>query len=153
VTRSVPTAPSGVMLLVLSLLAAACGGQASDPTRQGGSPTTTAQTKAAGGEGLTVEFRSDPDPPRPGDNTFEVTVTQPDGAPVTDAKVTAVFSMPAMPAMNMPAMQSDASLAHVGGGTYRGEGQLSMDGTWNVVVSVARGAGPPATARFSIVAQ
>ncbi|MBI4487082.1 MAG: FixH family protein, partial [Acidobacteria bacterium] len=72
---------------------------------------------------------------------------------VTDAHVTAVFSMPPMPAMNMPAMRSDASLTHVGTGTYRGTGQLSMGGTWNVEVSIARGSGPPDTARFSIVAK
>jgi nitrogen fixation protein FixH len=105
------------------------------------------------GQRVRIEFRSDPDPPQSGDNTYQVTVRYPDGTPVTDADVTAVFSMPAMPAMNMPAMRSEASLTHVGDGTYRGTGQLSMGGTWNVVVSVARGIEPPDTARFSIVAK
>lgn len=121
-------------------LAAACG-------RDTGQPTV------AIGQRMTVEFRSEPDPPRTGENAYQVTVRQGDGTPVTDATVTAVFSMPAMPAMNMPAMRSDASLTHAGNGTYRGSGQLSMGGTWNVEVSVARGAEPPDTARFSIVAK
>jgi nitrogen fixation protein FixH len=95
-----------------------------------------------------------PDPPRSGDNTFEVTVKQPDGTPVSDASVTAVFSMPAMPAMNMPAMRSDASLTRVGNGTYRGTGQLSIGGTWNVLVSVSRGGAEPlGVKRFSVIAK
>jgi nitrogen fixation protein FixH len=90
-------------------------------------------------------------PQRP--NTYQVSVKLPDGTPVTEATVTAVFSMPPMPAMNMPAMRSDAAFTHVGNGTYRGTGQLSMSGTWNVEVSVARGTEPPDSARFSIVAE
>lgn len=128
-------------LLAIALAAAACGSQ------------TPQTTTVATGRGMRVEFRSEPDPPRPGDNTYQVTVRQPDGAPVTDAIVTAVFSMPAMHSMNMPAMRSDAPLTHVGNGTYRGTSQLSMGGTWNVVVSVARGTAPPETARFSVVAE
>jgi hypothetical protein len=49
-------------------------------------------------------------------------------------------------------MRSDAPLAHAGDGTYRGTGQLSMSGTWNVEVSVARGTEPPDSVRFSVVA-
>lgn len=125
--------------LLVVLGAAACGGE---------SPATVSS-----GQRVTVEFRSEPDPPRAGDNAYQVTVRQPDGTPVTDANVTAVFSMPAMPSMNMPAMRSDAALTHAGNGIYRGTGQLSMSGTWSVEVSVAQGTGPPDTARFSIVAK
>ncbi|MBI3050213.1 MAG: FixH family protein [Acidobacteria bacterium] len=85
------------LLLALALLAAACGRQASDPAPPRGGQTTAARTTAPDGQGLSVAFRSDPDPPRSSRNTFDVTVTQPDGTPVTDATVTAVFSMPAMP--------------------------------------------------------
>ena len=129
------------MLLAVAPAAAACGSQ------------TPQTTTVATGQGMRIEFRSEPDPPRPGDNTYQVTVRQPDGAPVTDATVTTLFSMPAMPSMNMPAMRSDAPLTHVGNGTYRGTGQLSMGGTWNVAVSVARGTAPPETARFTVVAK
>ena len=44
-------------------------------------------------EGGHDRLRSEPDPPKSGDNTIEVTVRQPDGSPITDAAVTAVFSM------------------------------------------------------------
>jgi Cu(I)/Ag(I) efflux system membrane fusion protein/cobalt-zinc-cadmium efflux system membrane fusion protein len=101
---------------------------------------------------LTVTFASRPDPPAEGENAFEVTVVGSDGSPVTDATVTTVFSMPAMPSMNMPAMRSDATLAHEGDGRYRGTGRLEMGGTWNVAVTVARGSEELGTRRFSVVA-
>ena len=130
----------------LALSAAACGRETSAPTPAG-------QPTVASGQRVNIEFRREPDPPQTGENSYQVTVRQPDGTPVTDATVTAVFSMPAMPSMNMPAMRSDASLTHGDNGTYRGTGQLSMGGTWNVVVSAAGDSGPPDTARFSIVAK
>jgi nitrogen fixation protein FixH len=136
------------MVTVVALAPVACGRDAGAP--EGANP---GQPTVATGQRVTVEFRSEPDPPQTGENAYQVTVRQPDGTPVTDAAVTAVFSMPPMPSMNMPAMRSDASLTHAGNGTYRGSGQLSMGGTWNVEVSVARGAEPPDTVRFSIVAQ
>ena len=80
-------------------------------------------------------------------------VRQPDGSPITDAAVTAVFSMPAMPAMNMPAMRAEAKLPHVEGGRYRGIGQLSMSGTWNVTVTATRDGEPIGRRSFSIVAK
>ena len=102
---------------------------------------------------MAIDFRSEPDPPKSGDNTIEVTVRQPDGTAITDAAVTAVFSMPAMPAMNMPAMRSETTLTHVEGGRYRGMGQLSMAGTWNVTVTATRAGEPIGRRSFSIVAK
>jgi hypothetical protein len=72
---------------------------------------------------------------------------------VTDATVTTVFSMPAMPSMNMPAMRSTATLAHDAAGRYRGTGQLSMGGTWNVTVTVSRGPDELGRKTFSIIAK
>ena len=100
-----------------------------------------------------MEFRSDPDPPASGENTFEVVVTEPDGSPVTDATVETVFSMPAMPSMNMPAMRTTSTLTHEGSGRYRGSGQLSMDGTWNVIVTASRGAEEIGRLNFSVIAR
>jgi nitrogen fixation protein FixH len=102
------------------------------------------------GAGMEIGFRAEAEPPRVGDNAFEVTVRK-DGAPLADATVTAVLSMPAMPSMNMPEMHSNATLATVGEGRYRGIGQLSMAGTWNVTVTVSRGAEELGTTRLSIV--
>jgi nitrogen fixation protein FixH len=103
------------------------------------------------GPGMAIEFRSGA-APASGDNTFEVTVSK-DGAPVTDATVTATFSMPAMPSMNMPEMHSTATLAPQGGGRYRGTGRLSMAGTWNVAVTVSRGGQEIGSHRLSIIAR
>ena len=61
--------------------------------------------------------------------------------------------MPAMPSMNMPAMRSDAPLSPQGGGVYRGTGQLSMSGTWNVDVAISRKATGLGRAKFSVVAK
>ena len=104
------------------------------------------------GEGMTIEFRSESDPPTSGDNAIEVTVRK-DGTPVADATVTAVFSMPAMPSMNMPEMHSDTVLTHQGNGRYRGTGRLTMAGTWNVVVKVSRGSEELGSHRLNVVAK
>ena len=141
---------AGVVAAVLNF---GCGqGQAPAPAGsiEGAKPASSAATSA---NGVAIEFHSQPDPPTSGDNTIEVTVRQPDGTAITDAAVTAVFSMPAMPAMNMPAMRSEAKLSHVEGGFYRGMGLLSMAGTWNVTVTATRDGEPVGRRSFSIVAK
>jgi len=133
-------------------LVAGCG---SSESRRFAGGTGQGQVIPAGNstDGLTITFASDPDPLSAGDNSLEVTVKQSDGAPVTDATVRMVFSMPAMPSMNMPAMRSDALLQHAADGRYRGTGQLPMGGTWNVAMTVARGAEELGTRWLSIVAK
>src|SRR5678815_737706 len=132
--------------LVVSILTLGCG-QGQAPAAGNAVPAATST------EGVTIDFSSEPDPPKSGDNTIEVTVRQPDGTAITDAMVTAVFSMPAMPAMNMPAMRAEATLSHVEGGRYQGMGQLSMSGTWNVTVTATRDGEPIGRRSFSIVAK
>ena len=141
--------------VLLSILSVGCG---SSQRASGNGTATTEQSPAAAPapgatEGVSIEFHSEPDPPKSGDNAIEVTVHQPDGAAVTDAAVTAVFTMPAMPAMNMPAMRAETTLTHVDGGRYRGNGQLSMAGTWNVTVTATRDGEPLGRRSFSIVAK
>lgn len=97
---------------------------------------TTGGAKAR--EQLEIVFRSQPDPPQTGDNTFEVTVKMPDGQPVADAEVSVTFFMAAMPSMSMPAMKSETKLAPAGNGVYRGAGQVMMAGRWDVTVTVSR---------------
>jgi hypothetical protein len=125
-------------------------------TRSAEAPPAGETTQGAGtttaGQGVVIEFQSEPDPPASGENSFEVVVTQ-GGAPVTDATVEAVFSMPAMPSMNMPAMRSTTALTHEGAGRYRGTGQLAMSGTWNVMVTASRGAQEVGRRNLSIVAK
>ena len=136
-----------VLLCVLSTVSlAACGGT-------GDVPADGRVIESEGSDGLTVTFASAPDPPAEGDNTIEVSVRGADGSPVTDATVTTVFSMPAMPSMNMPAMRSEATLAHESEGRYVGTRALEMGGTWNVAVTIARGQDAPITRHLTIVAQ
>jgi nitrogen fixation protein FixH len=101
---------------------------------------------------MDIGFRSESVPPIAGDNVFVVTVTK-DSTPVSDAAVTAVFSMPAMPSMNMPEMRSAVTLAPDGDGRYRGTGRLAMAGTWNVRVTVTRDSQELGTKSLSIVAK
>jgi len=113
----------------LALFTAACGG---------GQPSSESTEPAAPGQNAEVTFRSEPDPPRMGDNTLEVMVMS-GGQPVTDADVTVEFFMPAMPAMNMAEMRNTVPLKHEGGGMYRGAGNVMMAGNWDVTVMAMRG--------------
>jgi RND family efflux transporter MFP subunit len=88
---------------------------------------------------LSIELRTDPDPPRAGATAIEVTVGEDDRQAVEDATVSVLLFMPAMPSMDMPAMKSTAELSHVGGGTYRGTADVLMNGRWEVTVTVVRG--------------
>ncbi len=153
--------PSRVQRAYAAGLAMMCG-LAIGCTRSQEPATTTSQsagnaTQAAvpaaetgNSGGLNIGFKSNPDPPRNGDNAIEVTVTDRAGAPVTDAAVEAVFLMPPMPSMNMPAMRSAATLAHQGGGRYTGTAQMSMSGTWTTTITIARGGKQVATKRLSV---
>jgi hypothetical protein len=140
-------------VLVIVALAFGCGQGQAPATSGNEGPPQPASSAASSTDGVAIEFHSQPDPPKSGDNTIEVTVRLPDGTAITDAAVTAVFSMPAMPAMNMPAMRSEAKLSHVEGGLYRGMGLLSMAGTWNVTVTATRDGEPVGRRSFSIVAK
>ncbi len=102
---------------------------------------------------LQIDFRTDPDPPRNGDSGFEVTVKTPEGAPVEDAEVAVRLYMAPMPSMNMPAMKTDVALLHAGGGVYRGRGEISMMGKWDVSVTVTRGGERIGSRMLGIVAK
>lgn len=108
---------------------------------------------AAPGERLDISFRPQPDPPRTGENTFEVVVRDPSGQPIPDADVSVTFFMPAMPTMNMPAMRNQAKLPPAGGGVYRGSGQVIMAGRWDVTVDVSRGGQRLGSRQFAVVAR
>ena len=147
---------AGAMCLcgfALALAGCTSGGDSAAPAATTGGQTPPSSQPASAGQGLAIAFRSDPDPPTSGDSAYEVTVTQPDGSPVTDATVNVVFSMPAMPSMNMPGMRSEASLAHEGSGRYRGTGQLEMGGTWSVLVTVSRGTEEIGRRNLSVIAK
>ena len=138
---------SGVVAVLI--LAVGCGG-GGEPT---GAPTGQVLAPSGGSDGVVVTFGTEPSPPAKGDNQLVVTVAKSDGSAVTDGTVTAVFAMPAMPSMNMPALRTETALTHAGEGRYQGTGQLSMSGTWEVAITVRQGAQELATRRTSVVAR
>ena len=154
-TRRVAELTAWAWLVGFCLITASCSssGDAPPPIETIPRAASPAGQSSDAAQAVIIELRSQPDPPKSGDNTFDVTVSQPDGSPVIDATVTTVFSMPAMPSMNMPAMRSTATLAHEASGRYRGTGQLSMSGTWNVTVTVSHGVEEIGRKNFSIVAK
>jgi len=113
-------------------------------------PAGRATTPAAA---LDISFRPLSDPAKTGDNTFEVTVTEQSGAPVADAAVSVTLFMPAMPTMNMPAMRNETTLPSVGGGVYRGPGQVMMAGRWQATVTVTKGGQRLASKQFALAAK
>ena len=86
-----------------------------------------------------MTLRIDPDPPQGAkQNTLHVTLTDAAGKPVSDAQVRTNFTMPAMPAMNMPEMSNGAELKWTGS-DYVGPIQIMMAGGWNVRIEARRG--------------
>ncbi|MBI4486450.1 MAG: efflux RND transporter periplasmic adaptor subunit [Acidobacteria bacterium] len=115
-------------------------------------PQTGAPAGARPDDRLEIAFRSQPDPPRAGDNVFEVTVKDASG-PIADAEVSVTFFMAAMPSMNMPAMRSETKLTPAGGGLYRGAGQVMTPGRWDVTVNVSKGGQRLGSRQFVVVAR
>jgi RND family efflux transporter MFP subunit len=119
------------------------------PTGEGSAPAGA--DRAVGGQ-LDIVFRTVPDPPKMGENQLEATVRDARGTPVEDAEVSVEFFMPAMPTMNMPAMRSQAKLSPVGGGRYRGAGQVVIAGRWEATVTVTRGGQRLGSTQLPVVA-
>jgi len=98
-----------------------------------------AQTKTkAKLKGLDIMLMQ-PKETKTGANEFEVMVKGADGKPISDADVSVLFVMPAMPAMKMAEMRNDVKLKPSGPGMYMGSGNVMMAGKWNVTVSVKQG--------------
>jgi len=101
----------------------------------------------------TIEFTTEPAPPRKGNNTFRVKLTDANGAAISGAEVTVTFFMPAMPQMGMAAMRMSSTLNDKGKGIYEGNGVLESGGTWQVSVVVRRGGQVLGTKQFSVNAE
>lgn len=145
--KKISSACVSITIAALCLLVAACN-RAPDSSSAPGESAATAETG-----GFAIAFTSDPNPPRSGDNALDVTVKQADGGPVTDADVSVVFYMPAMPSMNMPEMRDTAMLEHVGEGRYRGTNHLVMAGTWNVTITISRAGEKLGGRKLSVIAK
>ncbi|MFA4917818.1 MAG: FixH family protein [Thermodesulfovibrionales bacterium] len=96
-----------------------------------------------------VQVSIDRNPPVVGVNNATITLKDKAGKNVTAAKVTLDYSMPPMP--GMPAMNYKAD-TELKGNEYRTKMDLSMAGTWNIVVKIDR-AGKKQKVKFSINAQ
>ena len=112
-----------------------------------------AQTTAAQKPKIDIMLMTKPDPPKMGDNTFEVMLKGADGKPIADADVSVMFFMAAMPAMKMPEMKNTVALKHVKDGTYAGTGKVMMAGTWDATVMVKRGGKDVASKKFPVAAK
>jgi Cu(I)/Ag(I) efflux system membrane fusion protein len=85
-----------------------------------------------------LTYRTDPDPVRGAAATkFYVQLTDADGKPIPDAKVTVTLVMPAMPAMNMPEMRAAVDLSW-NGKEYGGTVNIPMAGSWNTTIEATR---------------
>jgi len=93
-----------------------------------------------------VQITMDKNPPVVGENKMKIEIKDAAGNPVTDAKVDAAYSMPAMPGMPPMNYKADASLK---GKHYEAKLDLSMSGAWNVAVKISR-AGKAGTIKFNV---
>jgi Cu(I)/Ag(I) efflux system membrane fusion protein/cobalt-zinc-cadmium efflux system membrane fusion protein len=82
-----------------------------------------------------VEITTNPTPPRKGSNEVLITVRDSSGRQVTDAQVSVVFFMSAMPAMGMSAMRVEANATPKENGVYAATVNLESGGSWSVSVT------------------
>ncbi len=84
---------------------------------------------------VTVDFTSDPSPPRKGSNTLRVRLQTADGKPIAGAEVSVTFYMAAMPAMGMAAIRKQVTLSDKGDGSYEGSLDLPSGGSYQVTIT------------------
>jgi len=123
------------------------------PTSTQGATASTSATGPRVTQDVDITLTSVPAQPKVGNNTFEATVTGADGKPITDAEVTAMFYMAAVPAMKMPETKNTVALKHEKEGRYAGTGQVVMAGKWDVTVTVKRAGKEIGIRKFPIAAQ
>ncbi|MBN8617480.1 MAG: FixH family protein [Anaerolineae bacterium] len=80
---------------------------------------------------INIAYQPDHDPVKYGDAVVMISLTDPDGAPITDAGVTVTGDMG-----HTGMMPSSGTGEHVGGGQYRVPLRWTMVGEWIVTVSV-----------------
>ncbi len=107
-------------------------------------PASTPQSAA------TIDFSTQPSPPRKGSNAIQVRLTGADGRPIADAQVKVAFFMAGMPAMGMPAINIHATLENQGQGLYAAPVQLTSGGAWQVTVVATRNGQSLATKQLGV---
>lgn len=121
------------------------------PPQQNGNPEN-AKSNGSGSqhEQIKIEMTTEPSTPRKGRNTVRIKLTGADGNPVDGVQVSAMFFMPAMPAMGMAAEHAAAALSAKGQGIYEGPLELPSGGTWQVTVTVQRAGAVIATTKLTV---
>ncbi len=120
-----------------------------NPPQQNAAPASAAAAGAQA-EHIKIEMSTEPATPQRGKNTVRIRLTGADGNPMDGAQVSAVFLMPAMPAMGMAARHASASLTGKGQGIYEGPLELDSGGTWQVTVTVQRGETTAGTKKLTL---
>ncbi|MGH7905159.1 MAG: FixH family protein [Candidatus Binataceae bacterium] len=115
-------------------------------------PPPSGASAAANAPAGTVEIATKPRPPHKGGNQALITVRDSSGRPVTDAKVSVIFSRAAMPAMGMSARRVETKAKPAENGTYAATINLPSGGTWTVTVIATRAGQPLARRQFSVSA-
>jgi len=131
-----------------SQLQAALGAFAPPPPGAGAAAAMT-----PGAPQVNAELSTEPSPPRKGENTFRVKLTDMNGAPISGAQVSLTLFMPAMPAMGMSAMGANLPLSDRGGGVYEGRRQLETGGTWQVTIVAQRNGQTLARKQLNVAAE
>ena len=122
------------------------------PTSTQGATASTSATGPRVTQDVDITLTSTPAQPKVGNDTFEATVKGADGKPITDAEVTAMFYMAAVPAMKMPETKNTVTLKHEKEGRYAGTEQM-IAGKWDVTVTVKRAGKEIGSRKFPIAAQ
>lgn len=112
-------------------------------------PGSSARASAPSGK---IAMMTKPNPPHKGTNAVLITVHDSAGKPVTDAQVSLVFFMPAMPAMGMAAMREAAEAKPVADGNYSAKVNLPSGGTWTVTVTASRAGKQIASSKLTLSA-
>jgi RND family efflux transporter MFP subunit len=99
-----------------------------------------------------VELTSHPSPPNKGSNVFRIKLTDANGSPITGAEVSVTFSMAAMPAMGMAAVNTPVALSDKGNGVYEGTGVLESGGTWQTTIVAKKNGQVIASKQLSVSA-
>ena len=86
-------------------------------------------------DGLDIKVTVNNDPPAVGENNLSITLTDPEGNKVTNAKIKIAYSM--KPMGSMPTMMYKAR-PKLDGENYKAKINLAMSGQWNIVLNIKR---------------
>lgn len=116
------------------LFTVACAkANAPENAKAAGQPASAPQT--TGAAPLKIDLKIDPAEPAPNKPAkFNITITDPDGKPVTGADVNIALTM-----KTMDMGEEKVKLADKGNGQYEGQGKVTMAGDWNAAVSAKKG--------------